>query len=427
VKDRHEIRDPIYGFIHVLNSERALIDSKPFQRLRQIHQLALTSLIYPGATHRRFEHSLGVMHLAGKVFDTVVENMRPDVEERLKPEMGENPKQWRLIVRAAALLHDIGHLPFSHAAEDLLLPEGVSHETLTVNLLREKELCSILTEMPFSANIDQVVKLAVGSKDAPKDLAFSDWETILAEIITGSAFGVDRLDYLMRDSFHAGVAYGSLDYLRLTDCLRILPFPEEGEDLDEAKLKLGVTHSGLYSAEALVMARHWMFSQVYFHRLRMLYDEYLCRYMVALFGERGYPASADEHLKWTDNEVFAQLRKAASNPSASGHKWAKRIAERDHHALIKSISTEKWVREEARIKEGVQKMKTEFGSDNILLIKRDKEAAVEDFPVEMHDGKVRNSVLLSKPLGEAPRAFALNLYAEKSLGKKATKFWNDIQ
>lgn len=427
VKDRHEIRDPIYGFIHVLNSERSLIDSRAFQRLRHIHQLALTSLIYPGATHRRFEHSLGVMHLAGRVFDTVVDNMRPEVRERLTPEMGENPKQWRLIVRAAALLHDIGHLPFSHAAEELLLPEGVSHETLTVKLLKEKELSGILTEMPFSAKIDQVVKLAVGTKDAPKGLAFSDWETILAEIITGSAFGVDRLDYLMRDSYHAGVAYGSLDYLRLTDCLRILPFPEEGEDLDEAKLKLGVTHSGLYSAEALVMARHWMFSQVYFHRLRMLYDEYLCRYLIALFGENGYPTSTDEHLKWTDNEVFARLREAALEPSAPGHEWARRIAERDHHILIKSISTEKWVREEAFIKEAVSKLKAEFGDDKILLIKRDKEAAVEDFPVEMQGGEVRNSVLLSNPLSEAPRAFALNLYSDRSITKKVARFWNDIQ
>lgn len=184
MRDRHEIRDPIYGFIHVLSSERSLIDSGPFQRLRHIHQLALTSLIYPGATHRRFEHSLGVMHLAGRVFDTVVDNMRPEVKERLKTEMGENRSQWRLIVRAAALLHDIGHLPFSHAAEDQLLPEGASHETLTINLLKGKELRSILTKMPFSANIDQIVKLAVGTKDAPKALTFSDWETILAEIIT---------------------------------------------------------------------------------------------------------------------------------------------------------------------------------------------------------------------------------------------------
>ncbi len=106
------------------------------------------------------------MHLAGRVFDTVVDNMRSDVKERLKPEMGENPKQWRLILRAAALLHDIGHLPFSPAAEDKLLPDGASHETLTIELLKEAELYSILTEMPFSANIDQVIKLAVGTKDA---------------------------------------------------------------------------------------------------------------------------------------------------------------------------------------------------------------------------------------------------------------------
>ncbi len=237
---------------------------------------------------------------------------------------------------------------------------------------------------------------------SPEDLVFSDWETILAEIITGSAFGVDRLDYLMRDSYHAGVAYASLDYLRLTDCLRILqPFPEEGEDLDEAKLKLGVTHSGLYSAEALVMARHWMFSQVYFHRLRMVYDEYLCRYLVMLFGERQYPISPRGHLDWTDNEVYTQLRKAARTPATAGHEWARRIIERDHHTLICSVSIERWAKEKGPIQEAVHKMKKNFGADNIMLIERNKEAAVEDFPVQMQGDEIRNSVLLSKPLTEA--------------------------
>jgi HD superfamily phosphohydrolase len=108
-KRTHEIRDPVHTFIKVDNRERQVIDSRPFQRLRHIHQLALTSLVYPGATHRRFEHSLGVMELAGRVFDVVTnpENIRFANVESILPDPGELP-YWRRALRAAALCHDIG-------------------------------------------------------------------------------------------------------------------------------------------------------------------------------------------------------------------------------------------------------------------------------------------------------------------------------
>lgn len=425
IKDQHEIRDPIYGFIHLSNSERRLVASEPFQRLRHIHQLALTSMVYPAATHKRFEHSLGVMHLAGRVFDTVVANMRPEVRERL-PEMRENVDQWRRLVRAAALLHDIGHLPFSHAAEAELLPDGQSHESLTIKLLKESELGAILTDKPFSASLDDVIKLSVGTKDAPDGMDFSEWETILAEIITGSAFGVDRLDYLMRDSYHAGVAYGSVDYLRLTDCLRILPFPEEGEQLDEAKLKLGVTDGGLFSSEALVMARHWMFSQVYFHRVRMLYDEYLCRFLLEWLGEGGYPVTVEGHLNLTDNHVFVALNEAAGNPASRGHQWAKRIVRRQHHVLLESFPVDIGQKSEKELRAEVETLQQSFERDDILLLKRFKKASVEDFPVEGSGKEIRASSLLSGILSQTPDAYALNLYAERGLREKIRKRWNEI-
>src|SRR5213083_3087507 len=109
----HEIRDPIHVFIHLDSHDRKVIDSRPFQRLRHIHQLALTYLIYPGATHRRFEHSLGVMELAGRIYDVVThpENLYDDSVRRLVP----NPQSfdygyWKRVLRMAALLHDVGHL-----------------------------------------------------------------------------------------------------------------------------------------------------------------------------------------------------------------------------------------------------------------------------------------------------------------------------
>src|ERR1039458_1420049 len=112
----HEIRDPIHAFVRLDSDERRVLDSAPCQRLREIHQLALTYLLYPGATHRRFEHSLGVMELAGRVFDVVTDrdNVLPEVQEAL-PEITQKNQlgYWRSALRVAALCHDIGHLPVS--------------------------------------------------------------------------------------------------------------------------------------------------------------------------------------------------------------------------------------------------------------------------------------------------------------------------
>jgi HD superfamily phosphohydrolase len=120
VKHTHEIRDPIHVFIRLDTDERSIVDSQPVQRLRHIQQLALTNLVYPGATHKRFEHSLGVMELAGRVFDVLTSHELPEKIRRVFPvdlrDEGTR-KYWRRVVRLAALCHDIGHLPFSLAAE----------------------------------------------------------------------------------------------------------------------------------------------------------------------------------------------------------------------------------------------------------------------------------------------------------------------
>lgn len=127
----HEIRDPIHVFIKLDNDEREVLNSYPFQRLRHIHQLAMSYLVYPGATHKRFEHSLGVMELAARVFDVVTNNFNIHRKVReLIPEISDKDKigYWRRVLRMAAICHDLGHLPFSHAAEKELLPAGWDHE-----------------------------------------------------------------------------------------------------------------------------------------------------------------------------------------------------------------------------------------------------------------------------------------------------------
>ena len=280
-KTHHEIRDPIHVFVRLDSDERKVLDSRPFQRLRHIHQLALTYLVYPGATHRRFEHSLGVMELAGRVFDVVTEreNLSDEIVKVI-PDITRSDSlfYWRKVLRMAALCHDMGHLPFSHAAEKELLPKNWSHETLTVKLILSDEMNEIWKNMTPPLRAEDIAKISVGPKyrdhENNEPMNFSNWEAILSEIIVGDAFGVDRMDYLLRDSFHTGVAYGKFDHYRLVDTLRILPSYEE-----TSEPSLGVEEGGLETAEALLLARYFMYSQVYFHPIRRIYDIHLKEFL----------------------------------------------------------------------------------------------------------------------------------------------------
>jgi HD superfamily phosphohydrolase len=156
------------------------------------------------------------MELASRIYDVVTQPANLDhsqVARDLVPPAGSHQYlYWRQVVRMAALCHDIGHLPFSHAAETELLPPGWDHERLTDELILSPLMGPLWGELKIQAS--DVAKLALGPKKfGPKKHrieSFNEWEAILAEIIVGDAFGADRMDYLLRDSYHAGVAYGKL-------------------------------------------------------------------------------------------------------------------------------------------------------------------------------------------------------------------------
>jgi HD superfamily phosphohydrolase len=329
-KHQHEIRDPIHNFVRVTADEVAAINSRPFQRLRHIHQLALTYLVYPGASHRRFEHSLGVMELAGRVFDIVTDerNRHPDVRD-IFPDR-ETLFAWRKIVRLAALFHDLGHLPFSHAAEEQLLPDGKHHEWLTVEVLRSEEMRRILKKMMPPPDPDQVAKIAIGpekwGKWFGKATDFDGWDHLMTDIVTDDALGVDRIDYLLRDSHHVGVAYGRFDHYRLIDTLRILWDPT----LDRPMI--GLEKGGIHAAEALQLARQFMFLQLYYHHVRLSYDIHLSEFMVQWL--KSYPTDVEGHLRMTDNEVLTALASAALDGNADGFDPARRIAQRGHFRKV---------------------------------------------------------------------------------------------
>ncbi|MFP3940558.1 MAG: HD domain-containing protein [Thermoanaerobaculia bacterium] len=191
-KELHEIRDPVHTFIRLVTAERDLVlNSRPVQRLRHIHQLAMTKLVYPAATHKRFEHSLGVMEVATRIFDVVTKKVDEPSARRIVPVDDDELRYWRRTLRAAALCHDIGHLPFSHAAEDELLPVGWDHESITAELIRSDEMRSLWSNLRGPLDPEDIVKLAVGPKKAGVEL--DDWETLLAEMIVGDSFGADFL------------------------------------------------------------------------------------------------------------------------------------------------------------------------------------------------------------------------------------------
>ncbi len=403
MKYLHEFRDPVHDFIEVTGHERAIVDSRAVQRLRHINQLALTNLVYHGTTHKRFEHSLGVMHLAGVAFDelTADQNVSDEVRE-LIPELSQpnNFAYWRTVVRMAALCHDLGHLPFSHAAEHEMLPVGYTHERISSEVILSDELAALLDAMTPPVRPEVVAKLAVGPKESSS--SFSIWEAILSEIVTGNAFGVDRMDYLLRDSLHAGVEYGKFDHRRLIQSLRLLS-PPSGESDDELSAPVvGIDIGGINSAEALLLARYHMFGQLYFHPVRVAYDLHLVDFLRAWLPSGKFSVDVESHLNMTDNEVWVAMREASMDADHPAHEPASRIWRRDHFKLlyVASHSDEQIVdRPGTVIAEWASQ---EFGPESVRHRNPRKSGGTVDFPVRLSGGGIESSLGVSETIARLP-------------------------
>ena len=201
---QHRVRCPIHGFIHFSENERYVIDHPLFRRLRYIRQLALTEFVYPGATHTRFEHSLGVMEVATQAFDSLAAKQGTLLEDLFKEVAGferEPLALARQYLRLAALLHDVGHASFSHAAEQLAHGD-VGHEALSTRIVREPDLLGGVLTGRFPADCAmRVAQIIEGGPDLPPQLQ------VLHTLVSGE-MDADRTDYLLRDSLHCGVDYG---------------------------------------------------------------------------------------------------------------------------------------------------------------------------------------------------------------------------
>jgi len=319
---KYEIRCPIHGFIELNEWERDIINQPAFQRLRRIRQLGLTDYVYPGAMHTRFEHSLGVMHIATRMYDSIVARSA----EVLKAELGYNDdglRRDRMIVRLAALLHDVGHAPLSHAAEEIMptKPDGTryKHEDYTAAIIRQ-ELREVIDSHPYNRTnygitAETTAQLIEGTALLPQGLLF--WQQVVA-----SQLDADRMDYLLRDAYHTGVRYGVYDLERLLHSLCAFSVSDE--------LVMGVSEDGWHAVESLILARYYMFTQVYYHKTRRAYDFHIAQALKsALAGqELPSPEAISEFLQYDDWWFLGALQRE----EAGEH--GKRIKDRAHYRLL---------------------------------------------------------------------------------------------
>ena len=235
---RHLVRIPPEIDVPITPRVRQLIDSPEFRRLREISQLGLVSLVYPAAHHTRFEHSLGVYRMALLFLDRLAD------DERFASAVEARDAEQFLV---ASLLHDLGHWPFCHPIEDVSLPRIPTHELFANSFLLEGDIADTLREH-WDMHPREVMAMLSGK---PKDRS----KRILKSLLSGP-IDVDKMDYLMRDSLHAGVPYGrNFDQSRLISSLC----------LNEQGNGLGITDKGKTAAEMMVFARYVMFSEVYWH------------------------------------------------------------------------------------------------------------------------------------------------------------------
>lgn len=401
-KRSYEFRCPIHGFVKLNDWERAIVDLSTFQRLRRIRQLAWTEYVYPAATHTRFEHSLGVMHTATRVYDAVVERSESILETELFYNEDGLARD-RQLIRLAALLHDVGHAPFSHAAEELF-PEKTagdsrySHEDYSTAIIRKK-LRDIIENHPLNANYgfkaDDVAALIEGSGTAKQSLF---WRELVAGQIDA-----DRMDYLLRDSYHAGVEYGKFDLNRIVSTIVAVQDPETGT------LRLGVSEGGAHAAERLVLARYEMFTQVYFHKTRVIYDQHLKEMLSSILPNSVFPnpmCELDDYLDWDDWKVLAALKRGA------GGEHGKRLADRTHYREIYHTPETPNHQDLKRL----ERLRTELGdlvAAEIPATKSWYKAGSSDIPValETDDGRVEPLSHHSEVIGNLKSNAQVLLYA----------------
>lgn len=321
------LRDPIHGFIELSELELEIVDSAPFQRLRNIKQLATTYLVYHGAEHTRFGHSIGVMHLVTRAFRSAISNYQAETGRAL---FNELDAQWyEQILRLIALTHDLGHAPFSHGSE-ALFDEGLEHEDFTNKIICETEIADIITKIGDAFCRDhkvngtyhitpQLLWSIYGEKNPESNPQYMERlvDFKFLKTFMDSELDCDKMDYLLRDSYYCGVNYGKYDLNRVIDSLTV--YCNSKQNIKQLAIQKG----GVHAFEEFVIARYFMFIQVYFHKTRRYLDKLLVRCIGEILENRRYPASVEDYLKWNDDAVIEKIYQNAA-ASSNAESFVKR-------------------------------------------------------------------------------------------------------
>lgn len=346
-----EVRDPVHGTIALSDGETRVVDSPEFQRLRAIKQLGFADVSFPGATHTRFLHSIGVCHLAGEVFDHIFRNFKfskIEVRHRL-----------RQVFRLGALLHDVGHGPLSHTTEDVMPPlkdlhvgvynthrespptnERASHEDYTIKYLTDSGLTEILKKEFKDLSPIHVVALIDKKINTSDDFFLDqgvDFRPILSQLVS-SELDVDRMDYLERDSYFTGTNYGKFDLHWMIANMNAY--------LKNDQLFLSLNRRALYTFDDFLISRHHIHLMVYFHHKAIIYEEMLNKYLMSKDSTYKLPSDIQAYTKYNDFHLYEHL-------ADSQNEWAQRISLRKPYRVLTELHSTSASDRPARIKEAL--------------------------------------------------------------------------
>lgn len=406
---RHSIRIPVHGFVELDDWEWDIVNHPVFQRLRRIRQLAFSEHIYPGSTHTRFEHSLGVLHVATRMFDVL--------RAKHKSLMGDQFKfddavfeRGRALVRLAALLHDVGHAPLSHSGEHLMpvvAGKRIDHEDYSDQLIAES-MKDVIDEHRLNRERLHITGREVASFYLGKpDVSFN--LLVFRDLVSGQ-LDADRMDYLLRDSHHCGVSYGFYDLPRILDTI---VFVRVGDDEDRPALKIGIETGGRHAAEGMILARYFMFEQVYFQKTRMAYDHHgaECLKEALEFNGGCLPdpttaAGREKYLLMDDWFLFEHIRSSNSRHATAilNHQHDRRVHETsevaaadqllEHDVLLKWLrdsGVEAWSADASKswYKSGSSEVLIAEGSSQTVFSKGRPLTAVSETAGRIRDSKQR--------------------------------------
>jgi len=327
----YELRDPIHQTSEFDEDEKAVIDHPVFQRMRYVRQLGLSYLVYPGAAHDRFSHMLGAMHIAGRVWDNIARVSGETLSEMFtKADLA----YFRRVLRFAALLHDVGHAPFSHASEQLMPKFGTLevekswYKEYDPKRIAEHEDYSVMMIGALGKDADVPI-----SPDEAQDIASllhhgvkpsASWKKrfsgkrapvheLLSSLISGE-LDVDRMDYLLRDAHFTGVAYGFYDMDHLVRNL--------GVTYLHGRPMLTIDSTAMRAFEDFLLARYHMFLQVYHHKTTNGFDHFLKQAFAKREVRIDVPGTVEGYLQMRDSTYLEALFAAARDPK---NHWSARF------------------------------------------------------------------------------------------------------